>query len=96
MFSFSLANFEYNCRTSRICLIIKANGFLVESLIIFFYLDPDDGVEDHFVEYPEFRLLMVMLRRYIELYCAFDHIDSGDDNRIDLQVNTLIFVIFLI
>jgi len=45
--------------------------------------DPDDGEEDHFVEMPEFRLLMVHLRRYIELYCAFDHIDSGDDNRID-------------
>jgi len=45
--------------------------------------DPDDGEEDHFVEMPEFRLLMVYLRQYIELYCAFDHIDSGDDNRID-------------
>ena len=29
---------------------------------------------------------MVHLRRYIELYCAFDHIDSGDDNRIDFEV----------
>ena len=38
------------------------------------------------MEYPEFRLLMVHLRRYIELYCAFDHIDSGDDNRIDAEV----------
>merc|ERR1712173_351380 len=47
--------------------------------------DPDDGEVDDFVEYAEFRLLMVFLRRYIELFCAFDHIDSGDDNRVDLE-----------
>merc|ERR1712150_379696 len=47
--------------------------------------DPDDGVEDFFVDFSEFRLLMVYIRRYIELYCAFDHIDSGDDNRIDFE-----------
>merc|ERR1711879_794021 len=46
-------------------------------------LDPNDGKEDHFVEFPEFRVLMINLRRYIELYCAFDEIDSGDDKRID-------------
>ena len=46
------------------------------------------------MEYPEFRLLMVMLRRYIELYCAFDHIDSGDDNRIDLEVRFFFFINF--
>ena len=49
-------------------------------------LDPNDGEEDHFIEWAEFRLLMVCLRQYIELYCAFDYIDSGDDNRIDFEV----------
>ena len=50
------------------------------------FLDPDDGEEDAFVDFSEFRLLMCHLRSYIELYCAFDLIDSGDDNRIDFSV----------
>merc|ERR1712113_902639 len=36
--------------------------------------DPDEG--DDFVEKSEFRLLMVNLRRYIELFAAFDEVDS--------------------
>jgi hypothetical protein len=46
----------------------------------------DDAKSDDYVERSEFRLLMVALRRYIELYTAFDHIDADDDNRITFEV----------
>ena len=42
------------------------------------------------MEFHEFRLLMVSLRNYIELFCAFDEVDTGDDNRIDLEVIIII------
>ena len=64
----------------------KWNNLNKNNNFIFYYWDPDDGEDDPFVEWSEFRLLMVHLRRYIELYVAFDVIDSGDDNRIDLSV----------
>merc|ERR1712156_1396234 len=48
--------------------------------------DPTDkGEEQYFVDKSEFRVLLVNIRRFIELYAAFDHIDTGDDNRIDLK-----------
>jgi hypothetical protein len=37
---------------------------------------------------------MVHLRRYIELYVAFDVIDSGDDNRIDFSVKIFFDLLF--
>merc|ERR1740123_890871 len=40
---------------------------------------------DAFVDFKEFRIFLVMMRQYLELYAAFDAIDEGDDNRIDLQ-----------
>jgi len=48
-------------------------------------VDPRDNMEDSFVEYPEFRILMVNIRRYIELFAAFEAVDDGDDNRINLK-----------
>jgi len=45
----------------------------------------DDGEDEHFVDRKEFRILMVNIRRYIELYAAFDTIDSGDDDRVDIN-----------
>jgi len=45
----------------------------------------DDGEDEFFVDRKEFRLLMVNIRRYIELYAAFDTIDSGDDDRVDFE-----------
>ena len=38
---------------------------------------------DDYVERPEFRLLLLYLRRYFELYEAFARVDTGDDNRVD-------------
>lgn len=38
---------------------------------------------DDYIERPEFRLLLLYLREYFELYQAFARIDAGDDNRVD-------------
>ena len=38
-----------------------------------------------YIERAEFRLLLQYLRQYFEYYQAFARIDTGDDNRIDLQ-----------
>ena len=38
--------------------------------------------EDDFVSRGEFRLLLKYLRKYYELWVAFDRIDTGDDRRI--------------
>mmetsp|Transcript_24241 Transcript_24241/g.52978 ORF Transcript_24241/g.52978 Transcript_24241/m.52978 type:complete len:179 (+) Transcript_24241:112-648(+) len=38
---------------------------------------------DDYVERAEFRLLLVYLRNYFELYQMFDRIDTSDDRRID-------------
>ncbi len=40
---------------------------------------------DDYIERPEFRLLLLYLREYFELYQAFARIDAGDDNRVDFQ-----------
>jgi len=45
----------------------------------------DDGEDEYYVDRKEFRLLMVNIRRYIELYAAFDTIDSGDDDRVNYE-----------
>merc|ERR1711879_899539 len=47
--------------------------------------DTDSKLEKGFVDKGEFRILLVNVKRFIELYAAFDHIDTGDDNRIDLD-----------
>ena len=36
-----------------------------------------------YVERAEFRLLLVYLRRFFELYVMFDDVDTGDDRRVD-------------
>lgn len=38
-----------------------------------------------YVEAVEFRLLLVYLRQYFEVWQMFDSVDTGDDNRIDLE-----------
>merc|ERR1711879_783838 len=43
----------------------------------------DSKFEKGFVDRGEFRILLVNVRRFIELYAAFDELDTGDDNRID-------------
>lgn len=46
--------------------------------------DPDENAFDaEFVQYSEFRTLLVMLRLYIELYVAFDALDESGDHRIE-------------
>ena len=37
-----------------------------------------------YVEYPEFRLLLVYLREYFELDAAYNRLDSSDDRRLSL------------
>lgn len=44
-----------------------------------------DDEADHFVEESEFRYLLCYLKVYIELYAAFDEIDSGDDDRVSFE-----------
>jgi len=39
---------------------------------------------DDYVEFSEFRLLLVYLRHYFELWQMFGNLDTGNDNRIDL------------
>jgi len=41
--------------------------------------------EEHFVDKSEFRMLLVNLKKYIEIYAAFEEIDAGDDDRIDFN-----------
>ena len=38
-----------------------------------------------YIERAEFRLLLQYLRQYFEYYQAFARIDTGDDNRVNLQ-----------
>ena len=38
-----------------------------------------------FIEFREFRLLLVYLRRYFELWQMFDDVDKGNDRRISLE-----------
>jgi len=45
----------------------------------------DDEMKDSYVEKKEFRTLLLNVRRYIELYAAFDAIDDGDDGRINFE-----------
>jgi Ca2+-binding EF-hand superfamily protein len=40
---------------------------------------------DDFIERSEFRLFLVYLRNYLEIWQMFDRIDSGDDRRINLE-----------
>jgi len=48
-------------------------------------IGPDEDHDDKaFVEFKEFRIFLSMVRQYIELYAAFDAIDSGDDARISI------------
>merc|ERR1719471_50447 len=48
--------------------------------------DPSDNeLEAAFIEFDEFRIFLVNVRRYIELYAAFEDIDEGDDHRIDFS-----------
>jgi Ca2+-binding EF-hand superfamily protein len=48
-------------------------------------VDSKDKANDDFVEFSEFRLLLVYLRHYFELWEMFDGIDTGDDHRVDLD-----------
>jgi len=48
-------------------------------------VDPGDEMANSFVEFSEFRILLCNIRRYIELFAAFEAVDDGDDNRIELE-----------
>lgn len=37
---------------------------------------------DDYVEFPEFRILLVYLRQYLELWQMFDEVDTSDDRRV--------------
>merc|ERR1711871_1927949 len=37
-----------------------------------------------YIERKEFRVLLVMLRQYYELYAMFNRLDTSDDRRIDI------------
>jgi Ca2+-binding EF-hand superfamily protein len=38
-----------------------------------------------YIEFCEFRLFLVYLQQYLELWKIFDDVDSGDDRRISLE-----------
>ena len=42
------------------------------------------GTKGDYVERNEFRLLLSYLRSYLELYAAFNRVDTSDDRRVDL------------
>merc|ERR1719219_3172392 len=46
-------------------------------------MDPSD--DDSFVDKSEFRVLLVALAKYCELWVAFEEIDDGDDHRINFE-----------
>jgi len=46
-------------------------------------MDPND--DDSFVDKSEFRVLLVALAKYCELWVAFEEIDDGDDHRINFE-----------
>jgi len=48
-------------------------------------VDPRGSMADKYVEFSEFRILLCNIRRYIELFAAFEAVDDGDDSRIDLK-----------
>merc|ERR1712150_35701 len=46
-------------------------------------VDPDDDAS--FVDQSEFRVLLVALAKYCELWVAFEEIDDGEDHRINFE-----------
>ncbi|MHA7927728.1 MAG: EF-hand domain-containing protein, partial [Marinobacter sp.] len=44
-----------------------------------------DELGAHFVEWAEFRLLLVYLKRYLEIWQIFDYLDQSEDHRVDLE-----------
>jgi len=44
-----------------------------------------EDLGEHYVERSEFRLLLLYLRNYLEVWQMFDRIDTGDDRRINLE-----------
>ena len=46
--------------------------------------DASQGRNQDYVEKSEFRLLLVYLRQYFELYVAYNRLDSSDDRRLSL------------
>lgn len=53
--------------------------------------NPND-LDGSFIELDEFLTFMVAMRRYIELYAAFEDIDEGKDHRINFSVPSLSFI----
>eukprot|EP00980_Cylindrotheca_fusiformis_P029479 scaffold23479_cov143-Cylindrotheca_fusiformis.AAC.29 len=47
--------------------------------------EKNDPLSEDYIERCEFRLLLVYLRNYFEVWQMFDRIDSGDDRRIDFE-----------
>ena len=45
----------------------------------------NDGLGPDFVQRVEFRLLLVYLGKYFEVWQTFDHVDDGNDHRIDMD-----------
>merc|ERR1712029_1070272 len=45
----------------------------------------NDKEDEYFVDKSEFKNLLINVRRFIELYVAFDTIDTGKDHRIDFD-----------
>eukprot|EP00759_Apiculatamorpha_spiralis_P004021 PhF_6_TR12276/c0_g1_i3/m.19470 len=40
---------------------------------------------DDYIQKCEFRMFLVFLRQYFEMYVMFDRIDTGDDKRVNLE-----------
>ena len=63
----------YNCKPAIIRAFNAAKGLKKGG----------SGHDDDFVTKVEFRMLLVYLKQYFELFQIFDGIDTGNDRRID-------------
>eukprot|EP00760_Papus_ankaliazontas_P015515 PhM_4_TR16559/c0_g1_i1/m.101241 len=48
-------------------------------------IDTRSAGNDDYIQKNEFRMFLVYLRQYFEMYNMFDRIDTGDDRRINLD-----------
>eukprot|EP00494_Astrolonche_serrata_P008426 UN08464 len=47
--------------------------------------DDDDKMDQHYVDRKEFKTLVICLGRYMELYAAFEGLDTEDGHRLDMD-----------
>ena len=85
----SLAEVDRGCRdVLKLYEVFDAKKVIMRAFQAAKGVAPPSGAVSHgpdFVEKREFRLLLVYLRQYFEVWQMFTEIDSGEDHRVDLE-----------